>query len=99
MVKHIVLFQLRDNLEPDERQKAMDSFRKGILALPDQIPFIKHIELEYCINPEEKYDVALYSEFDSLDDVKAYAVHPCHVAVASAFIPFVQSRACTDYEI
>ena len=84
MVKHIVLFQLKPEVAPQEKMQAMEAFRKGIMALPAVIPSIQH---------------ALYSEFQTLDDVKAYAVHPSHVAVANALKPYVLSRACTDYEI
>lgn len=34
-------------------------------------------------NPEEQFDIALYSEFDTMDDVRAYAAHPAHLAVAA----------------
>lgn len=99
MVKHIVLFQLKAELEDQQKQQITENFRQGILALPADIPFIRKIEVSHNINPAEKYDIALYSEFDSLADVQAYAVHPSHVAVAKALIPHVASRACTDYEI
>ncbi len=99
MVKHIVLFQLKPEIDSREKMQAMEAFRKGILALPSVIPFIQHIEVGFNMNPAEKYDLALYSEFLTLDDVKAYAVHPSHVAVAGALKPFVLSRACSDFEI
>ncbi len=99
MVKHIVLFQLKPEVDAQERKLAMETFRKGILALPAVIPFIQHIEVGFNMNPAEKYDIALYSEFQTLDEVKAYAVHPSHVAVANALKPYVLSRACSDCEI
>ncbi len=99
MVKHIVLFQLKAELEVQQKQEIAENFRRGILALPADIPFIRKIEVAFNINPAEKYDIALYSEFDSLADVKAYGVHPSHVAVASGRVPQVASRACTDYEV
>lgn len=99
MVKHIVLFQLKPEVGAQERRQAMENFRKGILALPAVIPVIQHIEVGFNMNPAERYDIALYSEFQTLDDVKTYAVHPSHVAVANALKPYVLCRACSDYEI
>ena len=61
----------------------MDAFKKGIEALPAKIPFIRKIEVGLNANPEEQFDIALYSEFDTMDDVRAYAAHPAHLAVAA----------------
>jgi hypothetical protein len=99
MVKHIVLFKLKDTLSSEEKMQVMTSFKQAIEALPAQISVIRSIEVGFNINPAEAWDIALYSEFDSLADVQAYAVHPNHVAVAQIIIPYVKSRACTDYEM
>ena len=98
MVKHIVLFQLRADIDSQQKLSVMQSFRNAIMALPTDIPFIRKIEVAFNINPDEKYDVALYSEFDTLEHVNAYAVHPSHLKAAGIIKPCVQSRACTDYE-
>lgn len=99
MVKHTVLFQLRADLEPQQKTEVMECFRKGIMELPAQIACIRHIEVGFNINPEEKFDIALCGEFDTLADVDAYARHPLHVAVAAQLKPYVSARSCTDYEI
>ena len=39
------------------------------------------------------------SEFDTLDDVKFYAVHPDHVAAGKLIAEVKESRACVDYEV
>ena len=70
MVKHIVLFKLKDTLSSDEKMQVMTSFKQAIEALPTQISVIRSIEVGFNINPAEAWDIALYSEFDSLDDVK-----------------------------
>lgn len=98
MVKHIVLFQLNPEMEAGSKQKVMDAFKAGIEALPSRIPFIRKIEVGLNANPEEQFDIALYSEFDTMDDVKAYAAHPAHVAVAALLKDCKKSRSCVDYE-
>jgi Stress responsive A/B Barrel Domain. len=40
----------------------------------------------------------LDSEFDTLADVNAYAVHPDHVAAAGLLKEVKADRACVDYE-
>lgn len=98
MVKHIVLFKLKENLPEEEKKCIMNRFKAAIEALPAQISFIRRIFVSLNLNPDEKWDICLESEFDSLDDVKAYAVHPAHVAAAGIIKEVKADRACTDYE-
>ena len=45
-------------------------------------------------------DVMLDSTFFNEEALKAYAVHPDHVAVANEFVrPFTASRTCMDFEL
>lgn len=99
MVKHIVLFRLDDQLPQEQLARLVQDFRTAILALPARIPLIRRIEVEANINPDEKFHIALCGEFDSLDDVRAYAVHPDHVAAAGIIKPYIAARACTDYTV
>lgn len=98
MVKHIVLFKLQENLSNEERITVFKAFKAAIEALPTTIDFIRKVEVGHNINANEKFDIALYSEFDSLDDVKRYAVHPDHVAAAKLLAGKVDVRSCCDYE-
>ena len=99
MVKHIVLFKLKDEVPADEKLVAMNNFKKAIEALPAKISVIRKIEVGLNINPAETWSIALYSEFDTLDDVKFYAVHPDHVAAGKLIAEVKESRACVDYEV
>lgn len=98
MVKHIVLFKLKENLSQDEKQNVMKSFKEAIEALPSTITFIRKIYVGININADEKWDICLESEFGSLEDVKNYAIHPAHQAAAAILKDAKQDRACTDYE-
>ena len=99
MVKRIVLFKLKDEAPAEARLAAMNAFKAAIEALPAKIPFIRSIEVGLNINPAETWSIALYSEFDSLDDVRRYAVHPDHVAAGKLLAEVRESRACVDYEL
>ena len=99
MVKHIVLFKLRADVPAEQRLEAMRSFKAAIEALPERISCIRKVEVVLNVNPSEAWHIALYSEFDSLDDVKRYAVHPDHVAAGKLLAEVKESRACVDYEI
>lgn len=99
MVKHIVLFKLKDEIPTDQKLAVMNSFKEAIEALPAKISVIRNIEVGLNINPEETWNIALYSEFDTLEDVKVYATHPDHVAAGKLLAEVKESRACVDYEV
>ncbi|MBO5182114.1 MAG: Dabb family protein [Paraprevotella sp.] len=99
MVKHIVLFRLEPSMDEGLKSQVMQEFKEKIEALPAQIPFIRKVEVGLNMNPAEAYDLALYSEFDTLADVQAYAVHPAHVAAAGVIKDYKVARSCTDYEL
>lgn len=98
MVKHIVLFKLKDTLSQAEKSEVAKSFKQAIEALPTTIPFIRSIHVGANINADEKWDICLESAFDTLEDVARYAVHPDHVAAASILKDVKADRACVDFE-
>jgi hypothetical protein len=98
MVKHIVMFKLKDTLSKEEKLDVMNRFKAAIEALPASISVIRKVFVGLNINEAETWDICLESEFDSLDDVKFYAAHPDHVAAAGILKDAKLDRACVDYE-
>lgn len=98
MVKHLVLFKLKDEVPAAQKETVMLAFKQAIEALPAKISVIRKIEVGLNMNPGEVWNIALYSEFDTLDDVKFYAAHPDHVAAGKLLAEVKESRACVDYE-
>lgn len=49
MVKHIVLFKLKDEAPADEKLAAMNSFKAAIEALPAKISVIRKIEVGFIV--------------------------------------------------
>ncbi len=98
MVKHIVLFKLKDTLSKEEKCEVMNRFKAAIEELPEKIEVIRKVFVGLNINETEQWDICLESEFDTLDDVKLYAAHPDHVAAAGILKDAKADRACTDYE-
>ena len=99
MVKHIVLFKLKDEVPDTDKLVVMNKFKEAIEALPAKISVIRKIEVGLNMNPGDSWHIALYSEFDNLDDVKFYATHPDHVAAGKIIAEAKESRSCVDYEI
>lgn len=100
MVRHIVMFKLKEFASPAEKQAKLDEIKTRLEALIDKIDVLRKIEVKFNCNPEESWDLILITELDSLADVSMYANHPEHVAVAKGIIgPVKADRACVDYEM
>ena len=100
MVRHIVMFKLKEFASPAEKQAKLDEIKTKLEALIDKIDVLRSIEVKFNCNPAETWDLILITELDSLADVNTYANHPEHVAVAKGIIgPVKTDRACVDYEL
>ena len=93
MVKHIVMYTFKEDTDKDEAVKLI----AGVLEpLVGKIPGLRHLEIRKAFTG---LDYALYSEFDSREDLENYAVHPLHLEAKRHFAHLLDSRYCTDYEV
>ncbi|MDR1938886.1 MAG: Dabb family protein [Tannerellaceae bacterium] len=100
MVRHIVMFKLKEFASPDEKQAKMNGIKDGLESLAGKIGVLRSIRVDFNVNPLETWDIILTTELDTLEDVGIYANHPEHVAVAKNLIaPVKADRACVDYEV
>ena len=100
MVKHIILWQLKDELSADEKIKVKADIKAGLEGLAGQIPGLKEIKVQTEGLASSNADLMLDSSFEDEASLKGYAVHPSHVAVADGAVrPFTKNRVCLDYEI
>ncbi len=98
MIKHIVLFQLKAFDSESAKNEKLEEIKKGLESLPAKIDVLKSLSVGLNVNPNEKYDLALETTFDSLVEVDIYAKHPDHVAVGKILREVLEERACVDFE-
>ena len=100
MVKHIVMFKLKEFASPDEKRAKMEEIKEGLESLAGKIDVLRYIRVDFNINSSETWDLILTAELDSPGDVEVYARHPEHVAVVTNLIsPVKADRACVDCEV
>jgi hypothetical protein len=101
MIKHIVFFNVKDESEGRDKQEILIFIKKELEELIDLIPELKKIEvgINHPEAPAGNFDLALYSEFESMDDLNSYQVHPEHKRVAAYIGTVKTDRACVDYLI
>jgi len=99
MVKHVILWQLKDELSDLKRQEVKAGIKAGLEALHGKIPGLVEIKVETSPLASSSADVMLDSVFESEEALKGYAVHPEHVAVADSKVrPYTKTRVCMDFE-
>ena len=100
MVKHVILWQLKDELTKEQISEVKAGIKSGLEGLKGAIPGLIDIKVVTEGLASSNADVMLDSTFESEEALKGYAVHPKHVAVADGKVrPYTVSRVCMDYEV
>ena len=100
MVKHIILWTLKDELSAEEKEQVKQGIKEGLEGLAGKIPGMVDIKVNINGLASSNADLMLDSTFESEEALKGYAVHPEHVAVADGKVrPYTKIRSCLDFEI
>ncbi|PTN10087.1 Dabb family protein [Mangrovibacterium marinum] len=98
MINHVVLFKFKA-FPADEKQAKLSQLKNALLGLKDKIAELQHLEVGTNHELDAKsYDLCLISHFNSLADLKVYAVHPEHLKVLELVKAYTELRAAVDYE-
>ena len=100
MLKHIVMWKLKDQAENADRAANARKMKELLDACAGIVPGILKFEVALA-QPglEATYDVVLYSEFADRATLDAYQEHPQHVALKPFIGAVREARQCMDYEI
>ena len=100
MVKHIIIWTLNPELSEEQKQEVKAGIKAGLEGLAGRILGLLSIVVNVDGRLESSNaDVMLDSTFTDEAALKAYAVHPEHVAVADGKVrPYTCLRTCLDYE-
>ena len=100
MVKHIILWTLKDELSAEEKEQVKQEIKEGLEGLAGKIPGMIDIKVNINGLASSNADLMLDSTFENEDALKGYAVHPEHVAVADGKVrPYTKIRSCLDFEV
>ncbi|MBY0557228.1 MAG: Dabb family protein [Burkholderiaceae bacterium] len=100
MIKHIVMWKLKEHAEGADRATNAARMKTMLDACAGLVPGILKLEAVLA-QPglEATYDVLLYSEFADRAALDAYQQHPDHVALKPFFGAVREARQCMDYEV
>jgi len=96
MIKHIVMW----NLKEENKEKNALEIKNKLESLKAIIPQIRSIEVGRNFNESDMaYDLVLYTEFETKEDLEIYQNHSAHKAVAKFVAEVRTARAVGDYEV
>jgi hypothetical protein len=100
MIKHIVLWRLKEFAEGRSKQENARIVKAMLEDMRGKIPGMLKLEVGLDFEGSESAsDLSLFTEFESRDALDAYQTHPVHMKVKE-FLPLVRSeRRVIDYEV
>jgi len=96
MVKHIVMFDFKD----ENREENLKKAKAMLEALVEKIPPLKAMEVGINFSQEERaMDLSLYSTFDDQVGLEVYATHPAHLEVVAFIKSVATASKVSDYTL
>lgn len=97
MVKHIILWKLKESLTDDEKAAARAEAKRRLEALNGKIDGMISLRVVTDRLPSSNADMMLDSEFETEDALAGYQVNPLHVEAATYVRSVVEARLCLDF--
>lgn len=99
MLRHVVTWKLASEDAAERGQQAAEVARR-LNALDGVVPQLRSISAgANSVYPEANWDVTLVADFDSIEALEQYQVHPAHEEAAVYIRSVAASRVAVDFEI
>jgi hypothetical protein len=100
MIKHIVMWKLRDVAEGRSKVENAAALKILLESLKDNIPEVQELEVGLQMTGADgASDVVLYSEFNSVEALDIYRKHPEHRKAVDYVTKICSERRVVDYEV
>jgi len=100
MIRHIVMFKLKDFKGESEKNNAAHEVIKRLDELPLKIDVIRKYEAGFDIRKLAwSYDIVLIMDFDTMEDIETYTIHPVHQEFIAFNKDYSIEKVCIDYEM
>ncbi|TFD36190.1 Dabb family protein [Cryobacterium sp. TMT1-19] len=95
MIRHIVSWQLAP-ADPVQKAAAAAGIAVRLEGLVGVVDEIRSLQVGFDVAGGSNWDVVLIADFDDLDAVNRYQVHPAHQAAGTFIRSVVSSRMAVD---
>jgi hypothetical protein len=94
------MWRLKDYAEGNDKAENARIIKSSLENLKGRIEQIKYIEVGINVNNSpQAYDAVLYSEFESVEDLKLYQNNPEHKKISEFISKIRNERTVVDYEV
>lgn len=97
MVKHIILWKLKESFTEEEKAEARAEAKRRLEALNGQIDGMISLKVVTDRLPSSNADMMLDSEFESVEALAGYQTNPKHLEAAGYVRSVVEARLCLDF--
>jgi len=98
MIRHLVMFKLKEFSNAAEKQKAAETVKQELLKMKIKIPVIRDFEVGINITDDPSaFDLVINSIFDDPDDLEAYRIHPDHQSFITFNKNYTLKKGFVDY--
>ena len=99
MIRHIVMWNV-GGATPEEKRQNIERVRRGFEGFHGRVAGLIRLDIGVDVSAVDyACDVVLYSEFESWDALRAYAVHPEHLRVRDELAGVRIARHQVDYDV
>ena len=100
MIKHIVMWKLKTQANGIFKKENMALMKERLEALNGKIPGMIRLEVGSDFSAgRDSYDIVLYSEFETRNDLTSYLNHPEHKKIMPFVAEVREDRKSVDYEV
>lgn len=97
MVKHIILWKLKESLTEDEKTVARAEAKRRLENLNGKIDGMISLQVITDRLPSSNADMMLDSAFETEEALAAYQTNPLHVEAATYVRSVTEARLCLDF--
>ena len=97
MISHTVMWRFKE----ENKEENMNTVAERLMALykSGKIDGLRKMEIGKDVSRTDmSYDMVLLTEFDSMEALAAYKIHPDHVAISQFVKTIRTARAVVDFE-
>ena len=99
MIKHVVMWRLKDVAEGNKKSVNQEHIIKSLIRLKSSIQEIDSLEVGENFNPSEAaFDLVLITSHKNKAALKAYVDHPVHKDAATFIEKVIKDRTVVDFE-
>lgn len=97
MIRHIVMWNIKDEFNEQQKDEACKKMTEGFLPLKSSVPNVLDLQVETNVMESSNRDYMLIVDFPDEEALKAYQVHPEHKKAAEYVKSVTKDRVCFDY--